>query len=235
MYAPFRYYHSTRRNSSSSKGNSNSGSGANANDSAANALGSSAHGYSHSGMLRGRSPLEQGPLFQHGGHAFSTTSLRSVSSTSSIRHEQESIGLLESRPSSPSSTADEATPAKTPTFEYYGFVVYLVSLAAFVVYLLWAYLPDQALEAVGITYYPDRYWALALPAWWLMTVLFIYLFNMATNMYNTPPLDSVDNLTDSYSNLPGLASADDFFCEEVGGIPPLCDLPISLVNKCLYH
>ncbi|KAI8324925.1 phosphatidylinositol N-acetylglucosaminyltransferase subunit P-like protein [Martensiomyces pterosporus] len=125
--------------------------------------------------------------------------------------------------------------AKTPTFEYYGFVVYLVSLAMFVVYLLWAYLPDEALEAVGITYYPDRYWALAMPAWWLMSVLFVYLFNMAANMYNTPPLDAVDNFTDPYSNLPANASPNDFYCDEIGGIPPVTDLPISLVNKCLYQ
>ncbi|KAI7830917.1 phosphatidylinositol N-acetylglucosaminyltransferase subunit P-like protein [Kickxella alabastrina] len=126
--------------------------------------------------------------------------------------------------------------AKTPTFEYYGFVVYLVSLAAFFVYLMWAYLPDNVLEAIGITYYPDRYWALALPAWWMTAVAFVYLFNMAANMYNTPLLNSIDNITDSYSNMPkDMSKAGEFYSSEIGGIPPVSDLPISLVNKCLYQ
>ncbi|KAJ2552246.1 hypothetical protein EV175_003392 [Coemansia sp. RSA 1933] len=125
--------------------------------------------------------------------------------------------------------------AKTPTFEYYGFVVYMVSMASFVVYLAWAYLPDSALEAMGISYYPDRYWALALPAWWLTAVGFILLFNVATNMYNTPLLSSLDNITDPHSNISDIADATGFVCDEIGGIPPISDLPITLANKCLYH
>ncbi|KAJ2844522.1 hypothetical protein GGI22_006850 [Coemansia erecta] len=133
------------------------------------------------------------------------------------------------------SAAEGELMTKTPTFEYYGFVVYMVSMAAFVVYLAWAYLPDSALEAIGISYYPDRYWALALPAWWLTAVGFILLFNIATNMYNTPPLDSLDNITDQYSNIRDITNANGFICDEIGGIPPISDLPITLANKCLYR
>lgn len=35
----------------------------------------------------------------------------------------------------------------------------------FVLYLLWAYVPDDVLRAAGIAYYPDKYWALAVPIW----------------------------------------------------------------------
>ncbi|KAJ2783281.1 hypothetical protein H4R18_001800 [Coemansia javaensis] len=152
------------------------------------------------------------------------------------RPDADAASASEPPPSLPESSAADAPAAtSTPTFEYYGFVVYLVSLAAFAVYLLWAYLPDQALEAVGITYYPDRYWAVALPAWWLMAVAFICLFNVAMNMYNTPLLSSMDNIADPFSNLPP-ADADGFYCyDEVGGIPPVGDIPVSLVNRCLYQ
>ncbi|KAJ2498335.1 hypothetical protein IWW47_003497, partial [Coemansia sp. RSA 2052] len=206
-----------------------------------------AHASSHSGMLRGRSLLDQSTYLQPSSFSNhypgdpasihrSAVSLRSISSMSSMRHEQESVGILESRPSSPSSAADASMMAKTPTFEYYGFVVYMVSLAIFAVYLMWAYLPDSVLEAVGITYYPDRYWALALPAWWVSAIAFVFLFNMAANMYSTPLLNSIDNITDSQSLLPSdMNCADEFFCDEVGGIPPIGDLPISLVNLCLYQ
>ncbi|KAJ2161573.1 hypothetical protein GGF46_001343 [Coemansia sp. RSA 552] len=164
-------------------------------------------------------------------------SMLTASTASSVRNDQESASILDPPPSTtPSSAPDGTAAASTPTFEYYGFVVYLVSLASFVVYLLWAYLPDPVLEAVGITYYPDRYWAVALPAWWLMAVLFIYLFNIAMNMYNTPSLSSAHNISDPHSNLPDpMPDASAFCYDEVGGIPPICDMPISLVNKCLYE
>ncbi|KAJ2023528.1 hypothetical protein GGI06_001374 [Coemansia sp. S85] len=258
MYAPLRYYHSAPRRGPAGK--SGAGTGANhvdnagADGSLAGSSGSSTagnsgpvHTSSHSGMLRGRPLLDQGTYLQpssfsshHSGYPAaaqrSAASLRSISSMSSMRHEQESVGILESRPSSPSSAAEASMMAKTPTFEYYGFVVYLVSLAAFAVYLLWAYLPDQILTAAGITYYPERYWALAMPAWWMSAIAFIFLFNMAANMYHTPLLSSIDNITDSQSLLPSeMNCADKFFCDEVGGIPPIGDLPISLVNMCLYQ
>ncbi|KAJ1733352.1 hypothetical protein LPJ61_001601 [Coemansia biformis] len=166
-----------------------------------------------------------------------TASLMTASTASLMRLGQDPAGGAEPPLSPPSSAASgAAVAASMPTHEYYGFVVYLVSLATFAVYLLWAYLPDQALEAAGITYYPDRYWAVALPAWWLVTVAFICLFNVAMNMYSTPLLSSMDNITDPFSNLHcGVADADAFCYEEVGGIPPVGDIPISLVNRCLYQ
>ena len=40
-----------------------------------------------------------------------------------------------------------------------------------VLFLLWAYLPESVLHAHGITYYPSKYWAVALPAWACVTVV----------------------------------------------------------------
>jgi phosphatidylinositol glycan class P protein len=59
-----------------------------------------------------------------------------------------------------------------------------------VCYLLWAYLPDEMLKEYGITYYPSRYWALALPAMLCMTVLVIMIMYVAINLLSTAPLDS---------------------------------------------
>ena len=41
----------------------------------------------------------------------------------------------------------------------------LVTGVLFFVYLFWAYVPDDTLRALGIEYYPDKYWALAIPTW----------------------------------------------------------------------
>ncbi|KAJ2521356.1 hypothetical protein H4217_001453 [Coemansia sp. RSA 1939] len=195
------------------------------------------------GNIRGGRPLLTRDTYSM---PYPTSSNRSVglsqTPSSSVSLLQESIAEAETAVpplpvpgSADPSVAEDGLLAKTPTFEYYGFVVYMVSMVAFVVYLAWAYLPDSALEAIGISYYPDRYWALALPAWWLTAVGFILLFNIAMNMYNTPPLSSLDNITDQHSNVADIADADGFLCDEVGGIPPISDLPITLANRCLYH
>ena len=84
-----------------------------------------------------------------------------------------------------------------PTYEYYGFALYLASSAAFLMYILWAYLPSPFLHQLGIHYYPNRWWALAVPAWLVVTVLYIYV---ALASYNTKcltlPLSSCENLVD---------------------------------------
>lgn len=43
-----------------------------------------------------------------------------------------------------------------------------------VLYILWAYTPESLLHAHGVTYYPSRYWAVALPAWICVTVVFAF-------------------------------------------------------------
>ncbi|CAG8506076.1 23320_t:CDS:2, partial [Racocetra persica] len=125
------------------------------------------------------------------------------------------------------------TLAKTPTYEYYGFVLYLLSFIAFAIYLLWAYLPKEILESLGITYYPDRYWALALPVWSFVLVLFIFVAFISINFLNTAPLDSFNTITDDSANVGQNLSelsgiADDF-------VPELHDIPIGIVNACLYQ
>jgi phosphatidylinositol glycan class P protein len=62
-----------------------------------------------------------------------------------------------------------------PTYEYYGFTLYLTSSLAFIVYVLWAFLPSPLLHSLGIYYYPNRWWALAIPAWTVMLVVYIYV------------------------------------------------------------
>jgi hypothetical protein len=84
---------------------------------------------------------------------------------------------------------------KTPSYEYYGFVMYLISFVAFGIYLIWAYVPDEILHSLGITYYPNRYWALAMPVWIMTFVWFVFISFMTINMMNTPSFDSYIALT----------------------------------------
>lgn len=98
-------------------------------------------------------------------------------------------------------TIPRASP-KIPTYEYYGFTLYLTSSLAFIVYVLWAFLPSPFLHQLGISYYPNRWWALAIPAWTVMFVVYIYVALAAYNLgYLTLPLTSVDCLVDEAAQI----------------------------------
>ncbi|KAA8629667.1 hypothetical protein SMACR_05806 [Sordaria macrospora] len=122
--------------------------------------------------------------------------------------------LRPSRPTTPDASDDEtvanggggpegsgeplprASP-RVPTYEYYGFVLYLFSSLSFLIYLLWAYLPSPFLHALGIYYYPNRWWSLAIPSFLTMTLVYIYVALAAYNTeYLTLPLGSIETIVD---------------------------------------
>ncbi|CCT62722.1 related to pigp_human [Fusarium fujikuroi] len=116
--------------------------------------------------------------------------------------------LRPSRPTTPDASDDDAiapvprAAPKVPTYEYYGFVLYLFSSLTFLIYLLWGYLPSPFLHALGINYYPNRWWALAIPAFIVMTVVYIYVALAAFNTEMlTVPLSSVETVVDGAGKL----------------------------------
>ena len=74
-------------------------------------------------------------------------------------------------------------------------------------YLLWSYLPSPFLHQLGINYYPNRWWSLAIPAFLVMTIVYIYvalaLFNVE---YLTLPMTSIENIVDEAANIAVLDS-----------------------------
>ncbi|KAB2573579.1 Meiotically up-regulated gene 84 protein [Lasiodiplodia theobromae] len=96
---------------------------------------------------------------------------------------------------------------KVPTYEYYGFFIYLASSFAFLMYLLWAYLPRPFLHQLGIYYYPNRWWALAVPAWLVVLVIYIYVALASYNLgYLTLPMGSSENVVDDAAQIATLDS-----------------------------
>lgn len=86
---------------------------------------------------------------------------------------------------------------KVPTYEYYGFVLYLFSSLSFLIYLLWSYLPSPFLHALGIYYYPNRWWSLAIPSWLVMLLVYIYAALAGYNLeILTLPLENVETIVD---------------------------------------
>ncbi|KAI0383516.1 PIG-P-domain-containing protein [Hypomontagnella monticulosa] len=115
--------------------------------------------------------------------------------------------LRPSRPTTPDASDDDLEPVpraspKVPTYEYYGFVLYLFSSLTFLIYLLWAYLPSPFLHALGIYYYPNRWWALAIPSFLVMLIVYIYV---ALAAYNTEvltlPMSSLETIVDEAAKI----------------------------------
>ena len=91
---------------------------------------------------------------------------------------------------------------KVPTYEYYGFAVYIASSAAFLMYLLWSYLPSPFLHQLGIHYYPNRWWALAIPAWLVVLIIYIYVALASYNTgYLTLPMSNIENIVDEAAHI----------------------------------
>lgn len=123
----------------------------------------------------------------------------------------------------------ESCPHPTPSRATTGFVLYLGSSVMFVVYLVWAIVPDPILHYFGLTYLPQKYWAIGVPIY-AMTCVFVLVlfFYPCANMLLIPCRDSENVVTDSF------ALSDKESCVLPGGIPPACDIPMSLVCQMLY-
>jgi PIG-P len=62
-------------------------------------------------------------------------------------------------PASPLAQFPPLPPASSPSRapEFYGFVAWAVTYLLFVLYFLWAILPDECIIWLGVSWYPNRY------------------------------------------------------------------------------
>ena len=166
---------------------------------------------------------------------FSATTSRPTTPDSSENDTLNDTEAVVAKSARTATTVSRVSP-KVPTYEYYGFVLYLLSSGIFrtwsradlplhgnraylrqypesgangllVMYLLWSYLPSPFLHQLGIHYYPDRWWSLAIPAFLVMVLVYIYL---ALALYNTEyltlPMSSIENIVDDAANVAVLDS-----------------------------
>ncbi|BBG97219.1 Phosphatidylinositol N-acetylglucosaminyltransferase, GPI19/PIG-P subunit [Prunus dulcis] len=115
--------------------------------------------------------------------------------------------------------------------EVYGFVGSITTVVATVIFLVWAYVPESWLHSIGIFYYPSRYWALAVPAYAMMTVVLALGFYCGVNFMSTPPPSSLYTVYDEFSRDP-LSSV------PMGGddqpIEPISDISIDRINRSMF-
>nr|GMD62498.1 phosphatidylinositol N-acetylglucosaminyltransferase subunit P-like [Ipomoea batatas] len=119
--------------------------------------------------------------------------------------------------------------------EVYGFVGSISTVVATVIFLVWAYVPENWLHSVGIFYYPSRYWALAVPAYLMVTVVLAITFYIGLNFMATPPPASFNTLFDEFSRepLPSSALTDDD--DDERPIDPISDIGIDQINNIMFN
>ncbi|BFY98480.1 hypothetical protein BsWGS_01520 [Bradybaena similaris] len=122
----------------------------------------------------------------------------------------------------------EHSPSPTPERAVYGFVLYLASFVGFGLYIVWAYVPDSWLHSIGLTYWPQKYWAVALPVYFCVVIVLGCVVYTGIVLLNTPSLSDVRTITDHYAVYEPPATTNP------NAIPALRDLHISSINRMLY-
>jgi len=112
---------------------------------------------------------------------------------------RESSSRMRHRTTSGSEAVLELDPGRAKVREVYGFAGWIATIGAYICYLLWAYLPERVLHSIGVTYYPDRYWAVAAPAMLVMIVSFYTVIFGFLCLAVHPHVDTFDAVSDGYS------------------------------------
>ncbi|XP_066591912.1 phosphatidylinositol N-acetylglucosaminyltransferase subunit P [Prorops nasuta] len=121
----------------------------------------------------------------------------------------------------------EHTPAPYGPRSAYGYALYIGSNMFFVLYLVWAIVPDSILYELGLTYWPQKYWAIAIPIWTLTALAtFAFIIYPSINLLMTPDIDDIKTITDKYAQPATIPLSE--------GIPAVSDIPITEVCRKLY-
>ncbi|KQK24195.1 hypothetical protein BRADI_1g78680v3 [Brachypodium distachyon] len=119
--------------------------------------------------------------------------------------------------------------------EVYGFVGSITTVIATGVYLVWAYTPETCLHSMGITYYPTKYWALAVPTLAVVAVALSMLIYMGSNFLATPPPTSFSTIADDYSRERTVTNPITQQQEEAETpIEPISDIGIHRINDVMF-
>jgi len=113
----------------------------------------------------------------------------------------------------------------------YAFVGFISSIVAFVIYVFWAFFPKNFLQELGITYYPSRYYGVAIPAYMLVVLILVVVMYVGVNMFSTHDPESVATIKDEHTRA---VPAVFLKCSTLGGIPDVGDIDPVDVSHLLF-
>ncbi|CAI0374429.1 unnamed protein product [Linum tenue] len=120
--------------------------------------------------------------------------------------------------------------------EVYGFVGSITTIVATVIFLAWAYVPEPWLHSIGISYYPNRYWALAVPTYCMVAIVLGLAFYIGLNFISTPSTTSMTMVFDEFTREAAedvkLAAPGDQQQQEA--IKPISDIPVYKINDLMF-
>ena len=77
----------------------------------------------------------------------------------------------------------------------------ILSVMFLLTYIAWAVVPDSVLISFGVSYFPNKYWAVALPLYFIMLALFTVVCYVALSMYYNPDLSDLRLAEDKFSKV----------------------------------
>ncbi|KAG8348770.1 putative PIG P [Trypanosoma vivax] len=115
-----------------------------------------------------------------------------------------------------------------------GFIASVLIVISFGLYFLWAFLPVEVLDVVLQSYYPDKYWATALPSVLIMSVIYYLAVSFLLMLYRTDPL------TDGFCVAStGAALGENHCLDNLLGpnedVPPIVDIPPAVTSRLLFQ
>jgi len=72
-------------------------------------------------------------------------------------------------------------PLSSTRNETFGFLGWITSSVMYCLFIVWACTPDALLHFHGVTWYPDKYWACAVPVWACVTLVAAFFMYGALN------------------------------------------------------
>mmetsp|Transcript_44723 Transcript_44723/g.96144 ORF Transcript_44723/g.96144 Transcript_44723/m.96144 type:complete len:124 (-) Transcript_44723:378-749(-) len=112
--------------------------------------------------------------------------------------------------------------------EVYSFVAYVAGNLCTLLWLIWVLVPDDVLIASGISYFPDKSWAIVIPMQIVGTLLFVVYTYICLNMLARCPLTSSNMMYDASTPQTTRMYGDP------GEIPEIQDVKLTVINKVMF-
>jgi len=124
------------------------------------------------------------------------------------------------------------SPSPTPSRAVYGFLLFLMSNFFLVMYFVWALVPDDMLHSAGLDFFPQKYWAVAMPIYLSIAFLaFVFLvYPMMGRLQCDEAWDIYQPAVDTHTMY-----RDQLPDQPEGAVPPVYDMTPEEVQQYLAN